>query len=100
MKSFLFLATTLYPPGTHTASQNFQHLGEGVSIGTRRAGSTLAILIQNIPSLKRKGTSTLTSKGEPMTDAPGTGSPSQSLNEIAKVKKPKKDKQEKRKTFG
>jgi len=88
------------PKRKRTASQNFQRLGRRISIGTRRAGSALAIPIQNIPGLKREGTSTSISKDEPITDAPATGSPSQSLNEIAKAKKLKKDKKEKRKTLG
>ena len=87
------------PKRKRTASQNFQRLGRRISIGTRRAGSALAIPIQNIPGLKREGTSTSTSKDEPVTDAPVTGSPSQSLNEIAKAKKLKKEKKEKRKTL-
>ena len=87
------------PKRKRTASQNFQRLGRRISIGTRRAGSALAIPIQNIPGLKREGTSTSISKDEPVTDAPTTGSPSQSLNEIAKAKKLKKDKKEKRKTL-
>lgn len=87
------------PKRKRTASQNFQRLGRKISIGTRRAGSALAIPIQNIPGLKREGTSTSINKDEPVTDAPATGSPSQSLNDIAKAKKLKKDKKEKRKTL-
>jgi len=88
------------PKRKRTASQNFQRLGRRISIGTRRAGSALAIPIQNIPGLKREGTSTSITKDEPVTDAPATGSPSQSLSEIAKAKKLKKEKKEKRKTLG
>ena len=87
------------PKRKRTASQNFQRLGRRISIGTRRAGSALANPIQNIPGLKREGTSTSINKDEPVTDAPATGSPSQSLNEIVK-KKLKMDKKEKRKTLG
>jgi len=83
-----------------TASQNFQRLGRRISIGTRRAGSALAIPIQNISGFKREGTSASTSKDEPVTDAPGTGSPSPSLDDVAKARKLKKDKKEKRKTLG
>ena len=83
-----------------TASQNFQRLGRRISIGTRRAGSALAIPIQNISGFKREGTSTSTNKDEPVTDAPATGSPSTSLSDVAKAKKLKKDKKEKRKTLG
>jgi hypothetical protein len=83
-----------------TASQNFQRLGRRISIGTRRAGSALAIPIQNIPGFKREGTSTPINKDEPVTDAPDTGSPSPSLDDAAKAKKVKKDKKEKRKTLG
>jgi len=88
------------PRRKRTASQNFQRLGRRISIGTRRAGSALAIPIQNIPGFKREGTSTSTStnKDEPATDAPVTTSPSPSLNDIAK--KLKKDRKEKRKTLG
>jgi len=84
------------PKRKRTASQNFQRLGRRISIGTRRAGSALAIPIQNIPGFKREGTSTSTNKDEPVTDAPVTGSPSPSLNDAAKAKKVKK---EKRKTL-
>lgn len=87
------------PKRKRTASQNFQRLSRRISIGTRRAGSALAIPIQNIPGFKREGTSTSISKDEPVTDAPVTGSPSPSLNDIAKAKKLKKDKKEKRKTL-
>lgn len=83
------------PKRKRTASQNFQRLGRRISIGTRRAGSALAI--QNIPGFKREGTSTSTNKDEPVTDAPETSSPSPSLNDLAK--KLKKDKKEKRKTL-
>ena len=68
-----------------TASQNFQRLGRRISIGTRRAGSALAIPIQNIPGFKREGTSTSINKGEPVTDAPTTDSPSPSLNDVTKI---------------
>lgn len=83
-----------------TASQNFQRLGRRISIGTKRAGSALSIPIQGIPGFKREGTSTSINKDEPVTDTPATGSPSASLNDIAKAKKAKKDKKEKRKTLG
>jgi len=86
------------PKRKRTASQNFQRLGRRISIGTRRAGSALAIPIQNIPGFKREGTSTSTNKDEPVTDLPVTGSPSPSLNDAAK--KLKEDKKEKRKTLG
>ena len=82
-----------------TASQNFRRLSRRISIGTKRAGSALAIPIQNIPGFKREGTSTSTSRDEPVTDAPATGSPSPSLNDVAKAKEVKKDKKEKRKTL-
>lgn len=82
-----------------TASQNFQRLGRRISIGTRRAGSALAIPIQNIPGFKREGTSTLINKDEPVTDAPASDSPSPSLNDVAKAWL-KKEKKEKRKTLG
>jgi len=82
-----------------TASQNFQRLGRRISIGTRRAGSALAIPIQNIPGFRREGASTSSNKDEPVTDAPDTGSPSPSLDDAAKAKM-KKDKKEKRKTLG
>lgn len=88
------------PKRKRTASQNFQRLGRRISIGTRRAGSALSIPIQNIPGFKRESTSTSVSKDEPVTDAPATGSPSPSLDEIARAKKVKKDKKEKRKTLG
>ena len=84
------------PKRKRTASQNFQRLSRRISIGTRRAGSALSIPIQNIPGFKREGTSTSTNKDEPVVDAPATGSPSPSLNDIAKAKKSKK---EKRKTL-
>lgn len=82
-----------------TASQNFQRLGRRISIGTRRAGSALAIPIQNIPGFKREGTST-SNKDEPITDAPTSDSPSPSLNDIARSKLLKRDRKEKRKTLG
>ena len=82
-----------------TASQNFQRLGRRISIGTRRAGSALAIPIQNMPGFKREGTSTSVNKDEPVTDAPAVDSPSPSLNDVAKAWL-KKDKKEKRKTLG
>ena len=81
-----------------TASQNFQRLGRRISIGTRRAGSALAMPIQNIPGFKREGTSTSINKDEPVTDAPASDSPSPSLNDVAKAWL-KKDKKEKRKTL-
>ena len=87
------------PRRKRTASQNFQRLGRRISIGTRRAGSALAIPIQNIPGFKREGTSTPSNKDEPVTDAPVTPSPSPSLDDAAKAKKVKKDKKEKRKTL-
>lgn len=87
------------PRRKRTASQNFQRLGRRISIGTRRAGSALAIPIQNIPGFRREGTSTPSNKDEPVTDAPDTGSPSPSLDDAAKAKI-KKDKKEKRKTLG
>ena len=82
------------PKRKRTASQNFQRLGRRISVGTKKAGSVLSI--QNIPGFKRDSTSTSISKDEPVTDAPTTGSPSQSLSDIAKTKKSKK---EKRKTL-
>ena len=87
------------PKRKRTASQNFQRLSRRISIGTRRAGSALSIPIHGIPGFKREGTSTSTStnKDEPVTDAPVTSSPPQSLNDSAKAKKEKK---EKRKTLG
>jgi hypothetical protein len=81
-----------------TASQNFQRLGRRISIGTRRAGSALAIPVQNIPGFKREGTSTTINKDESVTDAPTSDSPAQSLNDVAKAWL-KKDKKEKRKTL-
>lgn len=84
------------PRRKRTASQNFQRLGRRISIGTRRAGSALAIPIQSIPGFKREGTSTSDNKHETVTDAPATESPSPSLNDVAKAKKEKK---EKRKTL-
>jgi hypothetical protein len=87
------------PKRKRTASQNFQRLGRRISIGTRRAGSALAIPIQNIPGFKREGTSSSINKDEPVTDAPATDSPSPSLNDVAKAWL-KKDKKEKRKTLG
>ncbi|KAF9652999.1 hypothetical protein BDM02DRAFT_3088177 [Thelephora ganbajun] len=88
------------PKRKRTASQNFQRLSRRISIGTRRAGSALAIPIQNIPGFKREGTSTSINKDEPVTDAPVTGSPPASLNDVAKARKIRKDKKEKRKTLG
>jgi hypothetical protein len=88
------------PKRRRTASQNFQRLGRRISIGTRRAGSALAIPIQNIPGLKREGTSTSTNKDDPVTDPPVTDSPSPSLSDVAKAKWLKRDKKEKRKTLG
>lgn len=87
------------PKRKRTASQNFQRLGRRISIGTRRAGSALALPIQNIPGFKREGTSTSTNRDEPMTDVPASDSPSPSLNDVAKAWL-KKDKKEKRKTLG
>lgn len=81
-----------------TASQNFQRLSRRISIGTRKAGSALAIPIQNIPGFKREGTSTSINKDEPVTDAPATDGPSPSLNDVAKAWL--KDRKEKRKTLG
>jgi hypothetical protein len=86
------------PKRKRTASQNFQRLGRRISIGTRRAGSALAIPIQNIPGFKREGTSTSINKDEPMTDAPVSDSPSPSVNDVAKVLL-RKDRKEKRKTL-
>lgn len=87
------------PKRKRTASQNFQRLGRRISIGTRRAGSALAIPIQNIPGFKREGTSTSINRDEPMTDAPVSDSPSPSLNDVAKALL-RKDRKEKRKTLG
>ena len=87
------------PRRKRTASQNFQRLSRRISIGTRRAGSALAVPIQNIPGFKREGTSTSINKDEPVTDAPASDSPSPSLNDVAKAWL-KKDRKEKRKTLG
>ena len=87
------------PKRKRTASQNFQRLSRRISIGTRRAGSALAIPIQNIPGFKREGTSTSINKDEPVTDVPASDSPSPSLNDVAKAWL-KKDKKDKRKTLG
>jgi len=70
--------------GDPIPSQNFQRLARRISIGNRRAGSALAIPIQNVPGFKREGTtSTPISKDELVTDVPATGSPSRGLDEIA-----------------
>jgi len=87
------------PRRKRTASQNFQRLSRRISIGTRRAGSVLAMPIQNIPGLRREGTSTSINKDEPVTDAPASDSPSPSLNDVAKAFL-KREKKEKRQTLG